>query len=55
MSTYHPGGTRVKSEYSLNLYERNVQVVNLRLVIDEIRLDRDVLLYILSQVYSLKI
>ena len=45
MSTYHPGGTRVKSEYSLNLYERNVQVVNLRLVINEIRLDRDVLLY----------
>lgn len=42
MSTYHPGGTRVKSEYSLNLYERNVQVVNLRsidapILIDSIR------------------
>lgn len=32
LATYHEGGTRVKSEYQLHLYERNVQVVNLRSV-----------------------
>jgi len=32
VSTFHEGGTRVKSEFSLNLFERNVQVVNLRSV-----------------------
>jgi hypothetical protein len=30
MATYHPGGTRVKAEYQLHLYERNVQLINLR-------------------------
>jgi len=32
ISTFHEGGTRVKSDFPLNLYERNVQVVNLRSV-----------------------
>jgi len=30
ISTFHEGGTRVKSDFSLNLYQRNVQVVNMR-------------------------
>jgi len=39
ISTFHEGGTRVKTEYSLNMYERNVQVVNLRSVDAPILLD----------------
>jgi large subunit ribosomal protein L48 len=42
LSTYLPGGTRIKTEYNLNIYERNVQVTNLRsidapVLIDSIR------------------
>jgi len=32
VTTYHEGGTRPKEEYNLHLYERNVQIVNLRSV-----------------------
>jgi len=42
VSTYAEGGTRVDNEFTLNLYERNIQVVNLRsvdapILIDNIR------------------
>jgi len=39
VATYHEGGTRVKAEYTLHLYERNVQVTNLRSVDAPILLD----------------
>jgi len=39
VSTYHEGGTRVKTDYSLNMYERNVQIVNLRSVDAPILID----------------
>lgn len=39
MATFHHGGTRVKTEFQLHLYERNVQVVNLRSVDAPILLD----------------
>lgn len=39
ISTYHEGGTRIRSEFSLNMYERNVQVVNLRSVDAPILID----------------
>jgi len=42
MTTYHPGGTLPKDTFDVNLYERNVQVVNMRsidapLLLDTIR------------------